>query len=114
MLREVYIFHFILIAITIQKLLPYFGTSKISIKSLFLIIYSTLFLFYIFIILKNLFPDLYILGLISLYGLFVLFCASKNYLKIPQKRLVVFFTIISLFIIGYYAILVTILFYLFI
>ena len=108
-----YILHFILVSFTIQKLLPYFNLLKLEKKTLFLIVYSTLFILYFFIILKNIFPELIILGFFPLYGFYVLFCISKNYLKIIHNKLNTFFIVISLLIAGYYIILLTILYYLF-
>jgi hypothetical protein len=98
-----FLFFFIAV-LAINTLLPYFKLAK-SKSRVAVLTYVSLIPFYAGVIFINLFPSLFLLGLISLYSFFVLYWGIVNSLKPEKKDVNVFFTIVSLLFVGLYLIL---------
>lgn len=92
---------FLLVVVLINYLLPYFKIKK-SKSKVAALIYISLVPFYTGIILINLFPGLFFLGIISLYTFFVLYWGVVNLLKPSQSDVIVVYSVISLILIGVY------------
>jgi hypothetical protein len=95
---------FLLVVFLTNYLLPFFNIKK-SKSKVAALIYISLVPFYVGMILMNLFPGLFFLGLISLYTFFVLYWGVVNLLKPAQSDVIVIYSIISLILIGVYFIL---------
>ena len=95
---------FIILVSAINFLLPYYDKSKDKSKVAILVLCS-LIPFYAALVILNIFPSLFFLGLISLYSFVILFWGIKKYLKIKPNKSNIFFIITSLLIIGIYLIL---------
>ncbi|PLX08334.1 MAG: hypothetical protein C0596_07325 [Marinilabiliales bacterium] len=95
---------FISLVLSINALLPYNDSKADKTKVGFLLLISLL-PFYASIIILNLLPSLFFLAIISFYSLFILYWGISKYLKINEKRQVIFFTLTSIIIIGIWLIL---------
>jgi len=95
---------FLIIVLTLNALLPYFKIVKSKAK-VAVLIYVSLLPFYISMILVNLFPSLFFIGLISLYSFFVLYWGIRYFLRPAKQDSTILFTIVSLLIVGVYLIL---------
>jgi hypothetical protein len=95
---------FLIVIFAVNLLMPYFKLTKSKAK-IALLIYVSLIPFYIGVILINLFPSLFFLALIALYTFYVLYWGVVYFLKPARASVNVFFTIITLLMIGTYMIL---------
>lgn len=95
---------FLIIVFSINALLPYFKIQK-SKSKVAALVYVSLLPFYTGVILMNLFPGLFFLGIVSLYTFFVLYWAVVRLLKPAQSDVIVVYAIISLLFIGIYLVL---------
>ncbi len=95
---------FFIVIFAVNTLLPYLKLAKSKSKVATLIFVSII-PFYVSIILVNLFPSLFLLGLISLYSFFVLYWGVVKFLKPESKEVNVLFIIIVLLFVGVYLIL---------
>jgi hypothetical protein len=95
---------FVILVYAINSLLPFYDKSKDKTKVAVLVLCS-LIPFYAALIILNLFPSLFFLGLISLYSFVILFWGIKKHLKIKPNKSNIFFIITALLLIGIYLIL---------
>ncbi|MDD2634020.1 MAG: hypothetical protein PHW82_00815 [Bacteroidales bacterium] len=95
---------FISLVLAINELLPFYDTKKDKTKVGILML-ATISPFYSVIIVLNIFPSLFFLGIVSLYSFYILFWGIRNFLNIKKDKEIIFFIINILLIVGIYLIL---------
>lgn len=95
---------FIGLVLSINALLPY-NESKSDKNKVAILIFISMMPFYASVIILNIFPSLFFLGIIILYSFFILYWGIIEYLKIIKDRQIIFFALTSLITIGIYLIL---------
>lgn len=95
---------FICINFILYKIIPYYNIQASKLK-VAILIFATLIPFYLSIIIANLFPSIFFLTIISLYGLYILYWGLVDYLKLKRKDLTVFYIITIILLVGLYTIL---------
>ncbi len=95
---------FICLVLAINELLPFYDLKRNKTKVAILLL-ATISPFYASIIVLNIFPSLFFLGIISLYSFYILFWGVRSFLKINRDKEITFFIISILLIIGIYLIL---------
>lgn len=98
------ILFFFVLVLSINAILPYYKLKADKTKIAILLMVSLL-PFYSALMILNMFPSLFFLGLISLYSGFVLYSGLLNYIKIDKDEINIFFIINMLIIIGVYLVL---------
>ena len=95
---------FICLVLAINELLPFYDLKKNKTKVAVLLL-ATISPFYASIIILNIFPSLFFLGIISLYSFYILFWGIRNFLRIKKDKEIIFFIISILLMVGIYLIL---------
>ncbi|MDD4148881.1 MAG: hypothetical protein PHE33_02520 [Bacteroidales bacterium] len=95
---------FIGLVFVINELLPFYDLKKNKTKVAILLL-ASISPFYASIIVLNIFPSLFFLGIVSLYSFYILFWGIRNFLKIKRENEIIFFIISILLMVGIYLIL---------
>lgn len=95
---------FTIVVFAINSLLPFYNKAKDK-KRVAVLIFLSLIPFYGSMIIINLFPSLFFIGLVSVYSFVLLYWGIKEYLRIQKNKSNIFFTIAMLILIGIYLIL---------
>ncbi len=95
---------FFSVVLIISAITPHYNIKSTK-AELFFLVYTSLVPFYISMIIYNLFPGLYFLGIIMLYSFFVFYWGVLNYLKPKKNNSLMIFILFSLIIVGAYLIL---------
>lgn len=95
---------FFIVVFAVNSILPSFHIKKSKTK-VATIVYMSLVPFYFSLVILNLFPSLFFLGLIFLYGFYILYWGIVKYLEVPKENINIVIVLFSLIIIGVYLIL---------